>query len=82
MGVLDQQLENEITQTEQRLQILNREKELRNQGYGWDEIRSMMQDEFDIQNYTNDDHDMLNEQGFGRESSRGPCDFMFGEESD
>jgi len=31
-GVLDTQLDNEIVQTEQRLTILNRQKELRNEG--------------------------------------------------
>jgi hypothetical protein len=81
-GILDQQLNNEITQTEQRLQILNREKKLRDQGYSWDEIRNMIQDEFNLQNYTCDDHGVMNRNGFDRKSCRGPCDFMFGEESD
>jgi Spy/CpxP family protein refolding chaperone len=51
-GVLDTQLENEIAQTEQRLTILNREQELRNEGYSWTEITSMIQDEFDLGNTT------------------------------
>ncbi len=47
-GVLDTQLDNEITQTEQRLIILNRQKELRDQGYSWDEINTIIQEEFDL----------------------------------
>ena len=41
-GVLDEQLDNEITQTEQRLQILYRQQELREQGYSWDEISTII----------------------------------------
>jgi len=51
-GVLDTQLDNEIAQTEQRLTILNRQKELRNEGYSWDEINSIIEDEFGLENTT------------------------------
>jgi DNA-binding transcriptional MerR regulator len=47
-GILDKQLDNEIAQTEQRLSILNREKELRDQGYNWEEINQIIQDEFGL----------------------------------
>jgi hypothetical protein len=68
-GVLDTQLDNEIAQTEQRLTILNREKELRNQGYNWTEVKNMIQNEFDLQNTTGFGQDMKFEHGF----ERGPC---------
>jgi hypothetical protein len=70
-GVFDTQLDNQIAQTEQRLTILNREKELRNQGYNWTEIRNMIQDEFDLQNSTNRNLGMMQGKGFGRGPGRG-----------
>jgi len=48
MGVLDEQLDNAIEQTEKRLEILNRENELRDQGYSWEEINEIIQEEFDL----------------------------------
>lgn len=48
MGILDEQLDNAIEQTEQRLEILNRENELRDQGYSWEEINEIIQEEFDL----------------------------------
>jgi len=71
-GLFDTQLDNQIAQTKQRLTILNREKELRNQGYNWTEVRNMIQDEFDLQNSTNGDLGMMQGQGFGRGPGRGP----------
>jgi hypothetical protein len=47
-GVFDRQLNNAINQTEQRLQILNREKELRSQGYSWENITSIIQQEYNV----------------------------------
>ena len=80
-GVLDQRLDNEINQTEQRLQILNRQKELRDQGYSWDEIRTIIQDEFGIDyNVPYGDHGMKGPHGFGRGPCGGPDGFMSGEE--
>jgi Spy/CpxP family protein refolding chaperone len=81
-GVLDTQLDNEIAQTEQRLIILNREKELRNEGYSWDEIRNIIQDEFDLQNTAGVGQDMLFGHGFERESCGGSRGFITSEESD
>ena len=46
MGILDERLGNAIEQTEKRLEILNREQELRNQGYSWEEINEIIQDEY------------------------------------
>lgn len=48
-GILDEQLDNAIQQTQQRLDILNREKELRTQGYSWDEISQIILDEFGVE---------------------------------
>jgi len=48
MGILDEQLDNAIEHTEQRLEILNRENELRDQGYSWEEINDIIQEEFDL----------------------------------
>jgi len=81
-GVLDIQLENEIEQTQQRLTILNREKELRDQGYSWDEINTIIQEEFDLENTTGIGFCMAFDQGFGPGPGPhgGPNDFMSGEE--
>jgi len=68
-GVFDTRLDTEIAQTEQRLTILNRQKELRNEGYSWDEIRTIIQDEFNLQNTTGVNQDMM----FGHGFERGPC---------
>jgi hypothetical protein len=81
-GVMDIQLDNEIAQTEQRLQILNREKELRNEGYSWDEIRNIIQDEFDLQNTTGAGFDMMMEHGFEHGPCGEPRGFIKDEESD
>jgi hypothetical protein len=64
-GVLDTQLDNEIAQTEQRLTILNRQKELRNEGYSWDEIQNIIEDEFGLENATGISGDLMGGHGFG-----------------
>jgi len=74
-GVLDKQLDTEIAQTEQRLTILNREKELRNEGCSWGEIRNVIEDEFDLQNTTGIFQNMMDEHGFGH----GPCGGPYGD---
>ena len=48
-GIWDQKLEYEINCTEKRLEILYRQKELREEGYNWDEIKDIIQDEFDLE---------------------------------
>jgi hypothetical protein len=45
-GVFDIQLDSTINRTQLRLTILNREKELRTQGYNWSQINTMIQQEF------------------------------------
>jgi hypothetical protein len=81
-GVLDTQLDNEIEQTEQRLTVLNREKELRNEGYSWDEIRNIIEDEFDLENATGVGWDVMGGHGFGHGPHGDPRDFVATEESD
>ena len=51
-GVLDERLDKAIERTEQRLEILNRENELRDQGYSWDEIITIIQEEFVLENHS------------------------------
>jgi hypothetical protein len=80
-GVFDTQLDNEINQTERQLQILNREKELRNEGKSWDEIRSILQNEFDLQVPADGGQGMMFGHGFGRGSCGGPHGFMSGKDS-
>jgi DNA-binding transcriptional MerR regulator len=81
-GVLDAQLENEIARTQQQLTILNRQKELRDQGYSWDEINSIIQDEFNLENTTYMGYGMAFDHGFGPGpcGGGGPHEFMPGEE--
>jgi hypothetical protein len=45
-GVLDAQLNASIVSTQRRLSILNREQELRQQGYNWTTVESMIQTEY------------------------------------
>ncbi len=75
-GVFDIQLDSAINNTKQRLDILNREKELRNQGYSWDKINEIIQNEFGIKAPVGANQDMMFEHGFGRETGQGPRDFM------
>jgi len=81
-GVFDTRLDNEIAQTEQRLTILNRQKELRNEGYSWDEINNIIADEFDLENATGIGWDMMDGHGFGHRPCGRPQEFMPTEESD
>jgi DNA-binding transcriptional MerR regulator len=82
-GVLDTRLDNEIAQTEQRLTILNRQKELRNEGYSWNEISGIIEDEFGLENATGIGWDMRGGHGgFGHGPHGGPQDGISPEESD
>jgi len=49
MPTRDEMLDKKIERTEQRLEILNRQKELREQGIEWEEIRDIIQEEFDLE---------------------------------
>lgn len=68
-GVFDTRLDNEIAQTEQRLTILNRQKELRDEGYTWDEINSIIEEEFGLENATGMGWSIMDGHGF----RHGPC---------
>ncbi len=81
-GVLDNQLDNQITQTEQQLTILYRQKELRNQGYSWDEINSIIQEEFDLENASYMCYSMTFDHGPRREPCGDPNNLTSGEEMD
>ena len=47
-GILDERLDNAIEQTHTHLAMLERADELRDQGYSWDEINEIIQEEFDV----------------------------------
>ena len=81
-GVLDTQLDNKITQTEQRLTILNRQKELRNEGYSWDEINTIIEDEFGLENTTGIGWEMMGGHGCGHGPRGAPQEFMAGDDLD
>ena len=69
-GVLDEQLDNAIEETQQRLEILNREKELKEQGYSWSEINQIIQDEFGLEAPIGECYDMMPRPG-GRDFGAG-----------
>ena len=66
---LDERLDAEIERTEQQLEILNRQKELRNEGYDWEEISSIIQEEFDLTTPVGFGHGMM----FRPDFKGGPC---------
>jgi Spy/CpxP family protein refolding chaperone len=68
-GVLDERLDNQIEQTEQRLEVLNRQKELREQGKSWEEIKEIIQEEFDLELPGFEGKPMMHRHGFRHE----PC---------
>ncbi|MFX1297446.1 MAG: hypothetical protein ACFFD2_21665 [Promethearchaeota archaeon] len=69
-GILDKRLDEAIEQTELRLEILNRQKELREQGYSWEEISSKIQEEYDLEETFREGKMFVH--GFGRGGCRGP----------
>jgi hypothetical protein len=73
-GVFDRQLSDDINRTELRLQILNREKELRAQGYSWGNTTSIIQKEFNVSINGCFGYDM----GSFRDHARGPPRDMHG----
>ena len=81
-GVLDIWLSSEINQTEQKLAILNRQKELRDEGYSWADVRNITQDEFDLQNMTGLDQGLMNDIGLHHGPCGGSDGFIPPEESD
>ena len=49
MPTRDEILDKQIERTEQRLEILNRMKELREEEYEWEEIQEIIQAEFELE---------------------------------
>ena len=45
----DEMLDSQIEQTTQQLEILQRQKELRNEGYSWDEISDIISEEYGME---------------------------------
>ena len=81
-GVLDEQLENEIANTEQRLNMLERKKELRSEGKSWEEIDEIIQEEFDLEFPDIEGQGMMFRRGFRNGNCPGPRDFTSSEQSD
>jgi hypothetical protein len=79
-GVLDTWLSSEINQTEHALAILNRQKELRDEGYSWADISNITQEEFDLRNMTGLDQGLMNDIGFDHGPCGGPDGFIPPEE--
>jgi hypothetical protein len=73
-GVFDRQLNDEINRTEQRLQILNRAKELRAEGYSWENIITILQQEYNVTIYGCNGY----QTGFPGDRGRGPHSGMHG----
>ncbi len=73
-GILDERLDNAIEQTQERLAILERANELREQGYSWDEINDIIQEEFDIDYHISFGQDMMFEHGHGHHHPGGLFD--------
>ena len=74
--MFDKRLDNEIAQTEQRLSILNRQKGLRDEGYNWTEINSIIEDEFGLENATGLGWDMIGGHSFRHGPCGGPREFL------
>lgn len=82
MPTRDEMLDKQIERTEQRLEILNRQKELREEGYEWEEIRDIIEEEFDLELPDGEGQGMMFGHNFRCGSCRGPRGFISGEESD
>jgi len=70
-GVYDAQLNTSISNTQRRLDILNREKELRSQGYNWTTIETMIHEEFGNNTQIIGPNSMMSDRGFGCPGPRG-----------
>lgn len=81
MPTRDEILDRQIEQTEQRLKILNRQKELREEGYEWEEIKDVIQEEFDLEFPAGEGQGMMFGHGFRRGPCRGPSILTPDEES-
>ena len=71
VSTLDEKLDIQIERTEQRLEILNRKDELREQGYTWEEIKDIIQEEYDLDLPEGIGYGMNFQRGFRQESGHG-----------
>jgi len=71
---IDERLDMKIEKTEQRLEILNRQKELLEQGYTMEEIRDIIQEEYELEEMFGEGQGMMSRRGF----KRGHCNGSFG----
>jgi hypothetical protein len=65
----DEMLDKKIEHTKQRLEILERQKELREEGYEWEDIQEIIQDEFELE---------FPEEGQHMRFGRGHCGYFRG----
>ena len=72
----DEMLDKKINTTRQRLEILERKKTLREEGYEWEEIDEIIQEEFDIEYPLFEEKHQRFRRGFNRGSCMGPRNFM------
>ena len=79
---LDERLDTAIERTEQQLDILNRKKELREDGYSWEEIEDIIQEEFDLSFPVGGGQGMMKGPGFHHGPCNAPQDFMSETNSD
>jgi len=73
---LDEQLDTAIERAEQQHNILNRKKELREDGYSWEEIEDVIQEEFDLSFPAGGHQGMMKGPGFHGGPCSDPQDFM------
>jgi hypothetical protein len=80
----EEMLDKQIERTEQRLEILNRIKELVNENpdITQDEIRDIISEEFELEIPNGDGQGIMHKRGFRRRPGCGFCGFMPSEESD
>jgi len=57
-GLIDEKLDNAIARTEERLEILYRKAELRDEGYSWEEIEDILPEEYDLDSLMPQPHGM------------------------
>ena len=69
MPTRDEMLDKKIEHTKQRLEILERQKELREEGYEWEDIQEIIQDEFELE---------FPEEGKHMRFGRGRCGYFSG----
>jgi hypothetical protein len=72
----DEMLDKQINTTRQRLEILERKKTLREEGYEWEEIDEIIQEEFDIEYPLFEEKHQRYRRGFKRGSCIGPGNFI------